>query len=205
VSSAADYLRALLDGPMPHEDVFEQVAREVAQLKTHLEDTLADSRKPETGAPCPTCAVQLALDAAVGGPRRRPPRLEKSHGHWCDDPECKRQHDKTGADDRWVCSAGHVFTEAEYRLRIASEYLSRADALTAQNMRTQWGVNPSSLRTWAERGEVHRRGRDPQGRMMYDVVEARRRHDEARGWCDFPRATQLYPRTASVDISSTDA
>jgi hypothetical protein len=175
VSSAADYLRALLDGPMPHEDVFEQVAREIAAVKTHLEDALSDSRKPETGAPCPTCGVQFGLEAAVGGEKRKPPRLEKRYAHWCDDEKCEREHDASGSKDRWVCPINplHEFTEAEYRLRIGNEYLARAAALTAGDMQRQWGIAPSTLRTWAERGQVHRRGKDGNGRMLYDVAEAR--------------------------------
>lgn len=194
VSSAADYLRALLDGPMPHEDVFEQVCREVAACRTHLEDALSDSRKPETGAPCPTCRVQLALEG--DGEKRKPPRLEKSYAHYCDDKDCKREHlyktitdPKTGEvfpdtrGDKWACSAGHVFTEAEYRLRIGKDYLAHADALTAADMHSQYGIPPGTLRRWAngwkDRDEndipscVSKRGRDGQGRRLYDVAEAK--------------------------------
>jgi hypothetical protein len=207
VSSAADYLSGLLDGPMPHSAVFERFAREIHHVLTALEEALSDSRKPELGAPCPKCAVELALEAAMpGGKKQRPPRLEKRYGHWCDDPKCKQEHDKTGAKDRWVCNRGHVFEEAEYRLRIGSEYLSRADALTADQMRSQYDVTPGTLRKWAERGLVHKRGRDSHGRLLYDVVEARIRLDESRGWCQYPRDTVLYPpsaRATPVVVSST--
>lgn len=180
ITSAAGYLTKLLATKVPHRDVFPDFARDIAHCHTHLEEVLSDSRRPEMGAPCPKCA-----DLTRHDPDRRAPRLQKRHD----------EGDRTGASDLWVCPEvpTHRWHEADYRIRIADDYLTHAARLTADHMRRQWGIEPSTLRTWAERGQVHRRGTDGQGRLMYDVRDARLAHDRQRGLCDWPRLTDLYP------------
>lgn len=185
LTSSAAYIRGLLDNTsFPHDDVFEDVSGDILRVRTHLENVLSDSRQPDQGAPCPTCAVNIQLARED----RKAPRLELRHGHWCDNPDCKRQHDEKGVTDEWVCpvDGSHRWKEADYRLRVAGEYLERAGALTASQMHAQWGIRPSTLRTWAERGQVKRRGKDANGRLLYDVAQARaceetRREDDTAG------------------------
>lgn len=174
---AAAYLRSHLDALAqdPHQD-WPLFASEIRTCRTHLEAVLHDSRTPERGAPCPTCAELVRRDDNA-------PRLVKRWAHWCTEDDCKREHDTTGAHDRWVCPANdrHRWTEAEYRQRVGGEYLANAEALTAAEIRDAWGIRPATLRSWAERGHVAKRGRNGFGQQTYDVDQAldqAARHDE---------------------------
>jgi hypothetical protein len=157
---AADYLRGQLSRLAQDETQdFALFAREIARCRRHLEDVLADGFRPETGAPCPACA--------------KAPALVKRYAHWCWREDCTREHDATGAADSWVCPACHArWTEAEYRLWVADDYLDNADALTAADMAMVHGIKPATLRKWAERGQVARRGRNTRGQQLYDVEQA---------------------------------
>jgi hypothetical protein len=155
VSRAADYLRGLLDGPFPHGDEFEDFDRETTACLTHLEAVIHDSRAPEEGRHCPVCIEQFG----------KGPRLRKRYA----------DHDTTGASDTWHCldNSAHWWTESDYRSRVASDYLEYAVALTAADMQAQYRIKPGSLRTWAARGLVRKRGKNDQGLTLYDVADAR--------------------------------
>ena len=43
---------------------------------------------------------------------------------------------------------------------------------TAGQMQLKYRIKPGSLRQWANRGKVRKRGRDESGRMLYDVADA---------------------------------
>lgn len=77
---------------------------ETARLADHLETVLSDSRKPERGAPCRSCAAPA-------------PRLVLRRGHWCEDQDCRQAHYLDDSGDRWVCPdhADHWWTTDEYR------------------------------------------------------------------------------------------
>lgn len=185
VTGAAGYLTGLLGTRMPHDDtVFDPFAREIARCLTHMQEVISDSRRPETGAPCWRCADILA------GANTRAPRLIKRHA----------TADRTGASDEWICPEvpAHRWKEADYRLRIGGDYLALSEKLTADQLRRQYGITPGNIRKWAERGHVHKRGRDTNGRMLYDVRDARQREDERRGWCDHPRIRDVYPEREQV-------
>ena len=163
---AADYLDGQLHrvAQDPEQD-FALLASEVRACRGHLEDVLADGRRRETGAPCPACGVA--------------PPLVKHYAHWCEREDCTREHDRTGAGDHWQCPACKArWTEAEYRLWVADDYLDNADALTAADMAMVHGIRPSTLRKRAERDPLMKRGRNERGQMLYDVTRALSVEDE---------------------------
>lgn len=174
LSSARKYLDGMLDtiAQDPNED-FPQFASEIARCRAHLEATIADSRKPERGAPCPLCPEDLTADPPI-----RKPRLIRRYGHWCAREDCRREHDATGASDHWICpnNDDHRWTEAEYRLRIGQDHLDHAPALTATQIEERYGIKAGTIRSWASETKrlVHKRGRDASGRQLYDVNDARR-------------------------------
>lgn len=155
VTRAADYLTGPVMDTFAHTQEFEDFAREVARCLTHLETVLSDSREPEKGAPCPTCHDE--------DPDTPSPRLRKRYGA-----------DVTGRDDTWHCPAkpAHWWSHADYRARVDGDYLDHATELTASQMHDAHGIKPGTLRKWAERGQVARRGRNPQGQQTYDVKQA---------------------------------
>lgn len=147
MSRSADYFRRMLAGRFPHDEVFEQFARDIRRLRTFLENVLSDSRAPETGAPCPTCAEDLTRQLEG----KSAPRLELHRGHWCDDPKCTREHDVKGTKDEWVCplNPAHRWKEADYRLRVGAAYLAHATELTADQIRQEYDIPASTVRRWA--------------------------------------------------------
>lgn len=84
---------------------FPLLADEIRTCLRHLEAVLSIIRRPEKGAPCPACESPS-----------KP--LVKRYSHWCDDPDCTREHDITGARDTWVCqvTALHWWSDTDYRL-----------------------------------------------------------------------------------------
>jgi hypothetical protein len=103
IASAASYLSWLLTDVAQTTD-FAPLANGISRCRTHLEAVLGASRMPDRGAPCWECETPA-------------PRLVLRRAHWCERPDCTREHDSTGARDTWVCPANrdHWWTEAEYR------------------------------------------------------------------------------------------
>jgi len=160
ITRSGAYLLHLLDGKFPHDEPFEDAARELSKCLSHLEDVISDSRAPETGAPCPKCTALLEHTGAD----RKASRLVKHYN----------QADKTGASDVWVCpdDGSHRWEEADYRLTISDDYLANATRLTAPQMLKQHGIKPGTLTAWATLGKVRKRGHDQLGRVLYDVDDA---------------------------------
>lgn len=75
-----------------------------ARLRDHAETVLRDSRAPERGAPCRSCPAPA-------------PRLILRRGHWCEDPDCDREHYADDSGDRWVCpeDRDHEWSAEDYR------------------------------------------------------------------------------------------
>lgn len=40
-------------------------------------------------------------------------------------------------------------------------------------------VEPSTIRTWANRGKIEKRGKDRRGRSLYSLTDVRRVHSES--------------------------
>lgn len=154
IASAADYLARQLTHLAQDEDQdWPRFAHEIATCHKHLEEVLHNSSAPETGVPCPSCTA----DGKAG------PALVKHY----------RDYDTTGAADQWRCPACRsVWTEADYRLRVAGDYVANAPALTASQLQDAYGIQPATLRQWAHRGVVKKRGRDANGRRLYDADQA---------------------------------
>lgn len=151
LSSARDYLDGHLTR-LAHdiEFGFEEMAKELRTCRGRLEDLLAEGERAETGAPCPACGARA---------------LVKSYGGSED-------------DDRWTCpKCRQWWTEADYRTKVDGIYLGVADALTASQMQRAHRIPEGSTRAWAAKGEVRRRGRDDQGRTLYDVTDTLRMRD----------------------------
>lgn len=140
---------------------------ESSRLLSHLEAVLHDSRAPEKGAPCPVC----------GTPEKRGPSLVKVYGNRV-------------ADDRWKCPSCHTKWDDEtYRLRVAKDHLAHAERLTASQMHEAHKIAEGTLRRWANGWIDHagndvapcvrKRGKDQQGRQMYDVGDAKAARDGA--------------------------
>lgn len=177
VTSAIGYLTGLLAGPFPHDDEFEEFARDVARCRSHLEAVVHDSRAPEVGRPCPRCA-----EATGKGPRLQKryaahPKLKP--GERCTADSCRTC---VGFFDTWHCpdNSEHWWSEEDYRLRVASDYLEHAKALTADQLGQRLGVKPGTIRVWANRDQVRKRGKDHLGRQLYDVEDATRRSGSAQ-------------------------
>ena len=105
ISGAVSYLSwVLTDMAQDETQDFGQLGNEIAACRRTLENVLAASRVPERGAPCPACPEPAK-------------RLERRRAHWCDKPDCNREHDTTGARDTWVCPVdkSHWWSEADYR------------------------------------------------------------------------------------------
>lgn len=157
VSESATYLEWVLTDLARDDEyllLLEDLAGKVRRLRGYLESVLHDSRSPELGAPCPTCSDETG----------KGPRLAKRYVSW----------DQTGAQDHWVCPVNrdHTWSEADYRMRIGVTYLKHAKVLTADQMQEAHGIPPGRLRVWAHRGAVEKRGKDSQGRTLYDVTQA---------------------------------
>lgn len=155
LTAAATYLDDKLHHAAQHPDVdFGDLTRELRACKTHLESVIRNSHMGERGANCPECYAQV----------KSPPRLVKKYATW----------DTTGASDTWRCPRvpDHVWSEADYRLRVADEYLGNAVALTTDNLRQlDSDIKPGTVRRWAsgDTPKVRRHGRDEQGRQLYNV------------------------------------
>ena len=157
VTRARAYLAALLPKlANDREQDWPLFAREIRQCRAHLEAAVGNSHTPEQGAPCPDCST----------PERKGPRLVRhwrnvdDHGH----------DDLSGASDWWGCPTveGHWWTEAEYRLRIGTEY--RVHALTAAEIHEEHGVRPDAVRQRARRNPKARLGFNERGQRVYDVA-----------------------------------
>lgn len=157
VSRAADYLTGLLAGTFPHIREFEEFAREVASCRMYLEAVIHDSRTPEKGRPCPRCA-EVAEDG-------KGPRLQK---RWAAGDD---EHTKRGDNDTWHCpdEPAHWWTERDYRDKVEADYEQHAEKLTASAITRVYGVAEGTVRQWAAREKVRKRGTDQAGRMLYDV------------------------------------
>lgn len=123
---------------------FDELAEDVRLCYDHVERVLHLDEQRDTGAPCPACGRA---------------RLRKDYG-------------ATDGDDRWTCpSCKQWWTETDYRAKVAGTYIAVAPALTASQIHEQYRVNEATIRSWANRGKVNRRGRDDSGRQLYDVAE----------------------------------
>lgn len=189
VTSAANYLTRLLAGEFPHTREFEEFSREVVTCRVHLEQVVHDSREPESGAPCPTCAAEKGDDE-----KAKVPKLQRRYApHPAED--CKRCDvkapiaERRSHDDTWHCpdNGAHWWTHADYEARVDGDYVTHATKLTMTDLPERTGVNASTLRRWAARKFLRLDGNDP----VYDEPRLK-----SCGWTSDGR--KLY-RVADVE------
>jgi transposase-like protein len=134
---------------------FEDLARELADCRAHLEEAARNSRRPETGAPCTACGRA---------------DLVKDYG-------------KTAEDQvKWTCpKCGQWWDDKTYRMKVGAAYLAHATVLTASEINAVYRVPEATVRSWAQRGHVHKRGFDGQRRQLYDVAEVLAKRDSDEG------------------------
>lgn len=152
VSSARAYLAQHLSRLAQDGDfAFEELAGDLRRCRAHLEDVLSEGERDERGAPCISCGRA---------------RLVKSYG-------------EDHGDDRWTCPrCKQWWSEADYRAKVDGIYVQHADRLTASQIEATYRVPEGTVRRWAnawnDRGttrlpKVRKRGKDGQGRQLYDV------------------------------------
>lgn len=79
---------------------------------------------------------------------------------------------------RWKCKGddegegAHWADPEDYARANRDQARGLASRLTSSDMRIEYRIEPSTLRTWAERGCVPKRGKDKSGRILYDVPAA---------------------------------
>ena len=151
VAGAANFLDTNLDRLASDADQdWQQFAAEVRACRVRLEAAFRVLKTPEKGAPCPAC------------PKPKP-NLEKRYGSARD-----------GSHDYWRCSGcGNRWSDAEYTLRVGSDYGAHAERMTASEIEAYLRVPQATLRSWVKRGEVRKMGRDSSGRALYDAQKVR--------------------------------
>jgi hypothetical protein len=165
VERAAAYITDLLAGRFPHEDQFEDTAREIRKLRAHMEAVAGNSRKPETGAPCPKCQADTGADES-----HKAPRLIKRYAQGRDDRSL------LGENDTWHCPdvPAHWWTNEDYLMTVEAAHRERVREgrwLTAAEIREQYDVKPATLRKWASRDQVKSRWVAEQ--LRYDTTDVR--------------------------------
>jgi hypothetical protein len=180
IARAAERITDNLD-QIAQGDAFEAMAAELTRCRSHLDDVDHDSRTPDLGRPCPTCVE-------VHG---KGPKLRKRHGTHPGMPAgktCDRKNAGKPCDicdgrlDAWHCpnDPSHAWTDDEYRHRVDADYVQHARALTADQLADRFDLKAGTVRVWANRGLVRKRGRDQHGRQLYDVADVETRHAIAR-------------------------
>lgn len=186
VSRAADYLSGEVLGTFAHTQEFEDFTKDVGACLSHLEDVLALSERPEQGAPCPTCRLELdGRRAACEEPecdrcREKAPRLVKRLAEhppgWLDKGEvCEVVGCKTcaGDFDTWHCpdDAAHHWDHVSYRQRVDGDFIEHALALTADQAAERFGIKASVIRVWGSRELVKKLGKNAEGITLYAVED----------------------------------
>lgn len=178
VPKAVAYLDANLTDLARDEDFgFAEMATDIRSCLRHVESVLNVGEHVETGAPCPVCRAM----------EREPRPLVREYGARCE-IEGHQHSDEDPADDEcdlWACpnrECQEEWTVAQYRKYVQGEYVLHADRLTADQMRAAYRVPEGTLRRWANgwtdsKGAhvdpcVRKRGKDDQGRQLYDVTDA---------------------------------
>lgn len=174
--AAAAIITALDDTDLAQGDAFEDLARDIARCRAHLDDVDHDSRTPDLGRPCPTCTSEHGK-----GPKLR--KRFATHpgtrpGQRCGDRLCPICD---GRQDSWHCpdNPEHAWTDEDYRARVDADYLEHATALTADQLAQRFGIKASLVRQWASRGYVRKQGHDQHGRQRYSVKDVAARHADS--------------------------
>ena len=104
--------RALHRVAQDDEQDFPLLRRELRKCRQHLEAVLHNDDRPDRGAPCPACVEK----------RGAGPRLQRRYA--------ERWEASDDSRDVWECPADreHVWSEQDYRLRVADVYEAATEA-----------------------------------------------------------------------------
>lgn len=150
VQRAADYLRDAVTWMLSDDEdgntrflAIDQMAADLARVRSHLENVLKDGIRSDKGVPCMTCGTALVKV-------------------WGADDD----------SDRWHCRRCEKWSTLEqYRLAVRQDFLRHADWLSAEDMATQWRVAVGTVRQWGNRGYVGKRKNTHTGRIEYRVAD----------------------------------
>lgn len=118
-------------------------------LNRQLSDAIGDYKRPSVGT-CP-------------GATDDTPCAGKLYANQTGGVRCTTCHRGWGEDD--LAFLGRLQAEAD------------PTEATAADIAMTYGIKQSTIRTWAERGKVTKRGRNARGQQLYDVAQARALHD----------------------------
>ena len=157
IRGAVRYLNAQLSYMATQPDVpLDHLVTDLKGCVNYLESVVDDAdERPKS---CPQCNGRLVkvLDKKHEGQTYRPGREDEDY------------------DDRWICQArgcGRQWTDEEYRNKVKAAQEARATSLTASAIARVYDVAEGTVRVWANRGLVAKRGRDTEGRRLYDVAD----------------------------------
>lgn len=131
---------------LAEQDWIDLLYEDLRQLNRELSDAVGDYRRPPVGR----CHIVNDADTECGGPL-----YANDYGG----VRCLR------CGSTW--DADHL---AQLGL---AQAMRDPDEATAQEIQHLYGVKPSTLRTWAERGAVRKLGRNKRGQQLYDAPQAK--------------------------------
>lgn len=153
---ARDYLDEHLSHAAQAHLAFDEFAADIKRARARLEDVMHEGLRDESGAPCVHCGTNLVRRALPPQPGRR-------------------DADRGGLRDEWRCPRCHrVYDSGSYWNAVHAAYAAHATALTDREIEAQYNVPRGTVRVWAKRGIVARRGKNTRGRQLYDVEDVRR-------------------------------
>ena len=161
IGSEVDYLRNAIDWILATNDEgapwwlpAEDFARQLGQVRWALDKAIGRTPQVDKGEPCIAHGRRYVKQWAGTDTNPRP-----------------------ASEDRWKCGLGCETDEDGYQYAAQTIRRARATKLTAVEMDIQYGISPSTLRTWADRGCVPKVGKTASGAVLYDVATAKSVHD----------------------------
>lgn len=154
LTEAAGYLNGHLTR-LAHDEAFafDELAADVRLCHDHVERVLHLDEHHDTGVECPACGQA---------------RLRKDYA-------------ETEDADRWTCPrCKQWWTETDYRAKVSGTYVAVSPTLTASQISAEYRVPEGSIRGWATKGDVRKRGRDDSGRQLYEVEDVLACRDRKR-------------------------
>lgn len=170
LAGATSYITAnLTDLARDPDFPFDELAKEINDCKTHVEEVMGVAPHQQKGVPCPTCYE-------AGRPAK--PLIRKFN---LTQPDDRR--------DSWIClraGCDEEMTLDDYAKHVYVKYLERAEKLTAAQIQAQYRVPEGTLRRWANGWTTHvgdaivehapivrKRGYDQANRQLYDVADVK--------------------------------
>jgi hypothetical protein len=196
IRGSAGYLDQQLTWAAQRPDIdMPDFAATLRRMRGRLEDTLQDGKRSETGAPCISCGTELTHRAndrqdTCDCPPRKPHTRHELHpfDHCC--LQCRvdakhQRHDQGGLRDEWLCrGCERRYDESEYKDRVvALTYAQHAPARISADLTARYDLKPATLRKWVERGKVRRRGRNLEGKLLYDVGDVEKHLERDSSEC----------------------